>query len=290
MRNVVLIAAVCCVVIPVYGQKAATKTDKRQQAAADPKPQKNEVIKVDTVNVNKLNVDKQEDSLGKGNQNINRPPPYVRRLFAAENLPNLILCVIGIAGVIAAIYTLGAINRQTDATEKAVEVAQCSINLAGETAQRQLRAYICLDSAAVVFPQPAVPEAQVVFSNCGQTPAYDVRGWIHTWFTAYPLRVTLPEAQDNFRKGSETLAAGRKTTFVAARKPPLPPQQLAALGSPQFTLFVYGRILYKDTFGKDQFTNFRLIHGGNEGTRSRRDKNGVEQWLLKPDEEGNDAS
>ena len=182
------------------------------------------------------------------------------------------------------------IERQTAATEKAAEASNRSVTLMAETAQRQLRAYVCLESAAVIFPEPAVPEAQIKFKNCGQTPAYDVRGWIGTWFAEYPLKDELPNAPRDMQKGTETLAPGRVSTFIAARKSPLPPQCLSALGTPKFTMYVYGKIVYRDIFGKEQFTNYRLIHGGNEGVRSRRDENDVEHWLLKPDSEGNEAT
>lgn len=52
---------------------------------------------------------------------------YVGRLFAADNLPNLILCVIGIAGVFAALRTLEVVRRQTDATQKSVTLQEAAM-------------------------------------------------------------------------------------------------------------------------------------------------------------------
>src|SRR5579862_4293549 len=113
-----LIAAICCVVITIYGQKAATKAAKNQQDSANSQPPKNPAINVDTVNVNTLNVAKQENAPDKAAQNTNKPPSYFRRLVAPENLPNLILCIIGAAGVIAAISTLRTLRDQTAATDR----------------------------------------------------------------------------------------------------------------------------------------------------------------------------
>ena len=182
------------------------------------------------------------------------------------------------------------IERQTAATEKAAEASNRIVTLMAETTQRQLRAYVCLDSAAVIFPEPAVPEAQIKFKNCGQTPAYDVRGWIGTWFAEYPLKEELPNAPRNIHKRTKTLAPGEVSTFIAARKPPLPPQCLSALGTPKFMIYVYGKIVYRDIFGIEQFTNYRLIHGDNEEVRGSGDENGAERWLLRPDAEGNEAT
>jgi hypothetical protein len=100
----------------------------------------------------------------------------------------------------------------------------------------------------------------------------------------------LPTAPEDLRKGAETLAPGRKSIFVAPRKPPLQAPYRALLGTEKFTLYVYGEVHYRDIFGKEQFTKYRLIHGGAEGTRRILGKDGTEQWLLGPDAEGNEAS
>jgi hypothetical protein len=192
--------------------------------------------------------------------------------------------------VCIALLTGLAIVYQAREMTRATKEMKAAGKLASDTAERQLRAYVCVDSALLKFPQPDVPEAQIHFKNCGQTPAYDVRGWIHTWFDECPLKVVLPSAPADLRKGTETLAPGRHSIFVAPKKPPLPPQFLQILGTPKFTLYVYGEVRYKDIFGMERSTKYRLIHGGAEGVRSVRDKQGVETWLLKPDAEGNDAT
>ena len=62
------------------------------------------------------------------------------------------------------------------------------------------------------------------------------------------------------------------------------------IGTASLTLYVYGELRYRDTFGKDWATKYRLIHGGNEGTGKRTGKDGDEGWLLKPDAEGNETT
>jgi hypothetical protein len=196
-------------------------------------------------------------------------------------------------GAKAAADSAKAIHQETAIIERqtaAIEAWNRNVTLMAETAQRQLRAYVCLESAALIFPEPAIPEAQIKFKNCGQTPAYDVRGWIGTWFAEYPLKEKLPNPPGDIQKATETLAPGRVSTFIAASKSPLPPQCLSALGTPKFTMYVYGKILYRDVFGNEQCTNYRLFHGGHEGVRSMRGENDSEHWLLNPDSEGNEAS
>jgi hypothetical protein len=170
------------------------------------------------------------------------------------------------------------------------ETAKATLAQMRDTSERQLRAYICLESAILKFPEPDVPEAQIHLKNCGQTPASEVRGWIHTWFAEYPLDEIPPTAPEDLLKGTQTLAPGRISIYVTPKKPPLPAQYLNLLGTRKFTLYVYGEVRYKDIFGRERYTKYRLIYGGTEGTRKTTGKDGSEQWLLKPDTEGNEAT
>ena len=128
----------------------------------------------------------------------------------------------GVIAVVTVVYVavtcplLKATKRSADTATASARAATTTVDQMHNTAEKQLRAYVCVDSALLKFPQPDVPEAQVHFKNCGQTPAYDLRGWIHTWFAEYPLKEVLPTAPDDLRKGTETVAPGRKSTFCRA--------------------------------------------------------------------------
>lgn len=136
MRYALLVATICCILVPVNGQKATAKPNTNQQAPAKAQAPANKPINIDTVNVDKLNIAEQPNAPNKADGNANKPPSYLRRLIAPENLPNLVLCIIGIAGVIAAICTLRTIGRQTAATERAAEATRKSVELQ-EVALRQ---------------------------------------------------------------------------------------------------------------------------------------------------------
>lgn len=174
-------------------------------------------------------------------------------------------------------FTLHAINRQT--------------LLSSDTAQRQLRAYVCVNSALLKFSQPEVPEVQIHLKNSGQTPAYEVRGWIHIWIEKYPLKISLPEPPEGFQKSKEIMGPGSTRTYVIAKKPPIPSQSLPLLGTTEGTIYAYGEVRYKDAFGGERYTKYRLIYGGSEGVRkSRPDAEGLVTALLKPDSDGNEAN
>jgi len=52
------------------------------------------------------------------------PTDYLYRLFSADNLPNILLFLAGVAGIIVAIRTLQMIKRQTEITEKTLVLTQ----------------------------------------------------------------------------------------------------------------------------------------------------------------------
>jgi hypothetical protein len=159
-----------------------------------------------------------------------------------------------------------------------------------DTARRQLRAYVCIESGLVTFPQPNMPEVLIEYKNTGQTPAYNTNAWINLWFGPHPLKERIPSASKNLIKGNEVLATGRKSTSAGSPKEPLPPHFLARLGTKEFTLYAYGEIRYRDVFRKERYTKYRFIHGGQEGVRPKKDANGnIVGYFLKPDMEGNDA-
>jgi hypothetical protein len=56
------------------------------------------------------------------------------------------------------------------------------------------------------------------------------------------------------------------------------------LGTPEGTIYVYGRVEYRDAFGEDRWMNYRLIYGGIDQTHGKIDKG------MREDHEGNDTS
>jgi len=193
-----------------------------------------------------------------------------------------LLVIVGALGVGYAIKTLRAIERQADLLAE-------QISLMRDTAQRQLRAYVLVSAALLKFKRPDVPEVQVHFKNFGQTPAYEMDGWIGMYIGDYPLASILPPAPYNLRKGKEPLAPGRVSIHIIPRDPPIPAEYVRLLGTPQGTIYVYGEIRYKDAFKADRYLKYRLIHGGLEAAKTF-EKDGVLCALLKPDTEGNEAN
>jgi hypothetical protein len=150
------LASVCCIVIPVNGQTPRKNTNTHQRRADDAKRPNIDAVDVGTVNVTNLNIPEQQKPQGESGNNGKESKPYFHRLIAAESLPNDILCIVGIAGVIAAFKTLIAVkeqaglmrgqleemkgsgiqmSKQVDILEKSVAAAEKSADAAKDTVE-----------------------------------------------------------------------------------------------------------------------------------------------------------
>jgi hypothetical protein len=144
-----------------------------------------------------------------------------------------------------------------------------------------LRAYVCVKGVTITFKTRDAPVANVQITNFGRTPAYNVRAWIHMWIHEHPLKVALPVPPSDLMRANSILAPGNHIYMVMPKKPPVPAESVALLGTKEGTIYIYGRVDYRDVFGKEQWTNYRLIYGGPEPLYGED---------LQPDSDGNDAS
>lgn len=156
-----------------------------------------------------------------------------------------------------------------------------TVGVMEDARNRQLRAYVCVAGAVMNFQSKENPEVQVEIKNFGVTPAYNLRHWIHTWIERYPLNVSLPTPSDDFQMAESILPPTGTHIMVLSRPLPIPAHALPMIGTPEGTIYVYGEIRYRDAFGAERYTRYRLIYGGEEGLRG---------GLLKPDTQGNEAN
>lgn len=177
---------------------------------------------------------------------------------------------------------LRLMKRSMRVAEMAAVATEDSVNIMRDTATRQLRAYISIDCARIEFPEPGVPKVTVTIKNSGQTPAHNLRHWIHQWIERYPLSIDLPEPPDDFVMSSSVLGSGATHEMqIIHPKPIIKPCCIHEIGTPDATIYVYGAVTYQDVFGNEHFIKYRLMHGGS---------NQVRPGFLSPCEAGNEAS
>lgn len=160
--------------------------------------------------------------------------------------------------------TLSAANRSAASASEANWATQAAAEQNHANAERQLRAYICVETAEIDFDKAPQPTISLSFKNFGQTPAHGVESWTHTWLEAYPLQVQLPEPDSDLVKGRMYL--GPNASFGDSFKHPGPitgsNRDEILAGTAAF--YVYGAITYVDVFFALRETRFRLFFMGGE--------------------------
>ncbi|AEH88035.1 hypothetical protein [Mesorhizobium opportunistum] len=163
--------------------------------------------------------------------------------------------MLGLVGAGAIIWTL-AVSRESNSISR-------------ETAERQLRAYVLPANCTLELAADNDPTAHVRIQNFGQTPAFDVRSWIHIWVEAYPKRVEFPNAPDDLPKGQGVRGPGFHATFRHRRELPIHAWEMERIRTKTAAIYVYGVVEYRDCFGKKRRTKFlKFFYGEYDSTKT----------------------
>lgn len=176
-------------------------------------------------------------------------------------------------GLVAIVLSLAFTGWAAFAATRAAHAAEASVQVARETSQRQLRAYIDVDQAEITsrdeFGQLA---AGVRLKNSGQTPAYDVECWYVIGWRPYPfLPGSFDPRRDREGESKATIGGGGGGTTLlleTVKVPPLSTDTDYLAG--KLAIVVYGEVSYRDTFGNKQSTGFRMYNINDIGQRRLR--------------------
>jgi hypothetical protein len=150
---------------------------------------------------------------------------------------------------------------------------------AKENAERQLRAYVGVESSSINYASGSHPVAGVTFKNYGNTPAYEFT--INSGIGMAPCFEGLPPPPpEDPGEPRGVLSPGATAVLLKTGPVLLGSEHLAALKGGSSTIFVYGEVRYMDAFKKRRFLKYRLMTGGSAGLRGN---------ALSSCEKGNDA-
>jgi hypothetical protein len=160
---------------------------------------------------------------------------------------------------------------------------------AQETAQRQLRAYVFVESASIthVDNNEGVPEVVVTVRNFGQTPAYKLANLTCLALCPHPAppHITAAMEQDMLADITASTDMGpghfQQAPVSTNLGRPFTEEEMQGLASGKYVIYVYGRVRYVDAFGNKQLTKYRFMTGGEAGVRGGQ---------LAGCEEGNEAT
>jgi hypothetical protein len=171
--------------------------------------------------------------------------------------------------VVLAISTIGlwlATNRLWSAGERQL------LHL-GDTAERQLRAYVMPDHVmAKVMRIGHAPEVEVKLRNAGQTPAYNVSNSM-----TYGFRVVHDNRVPEFDWGTALLSkatvAPNGEFFVLSGTEQLraiTQDGINAITNGKVVFVVWGEVRYTDAFGNQRTTKYKYILNAHSGLREGR--------------------
>jgi len=139
------------------------------------------------------------------------------------------------------------------AAQEAAEATTRSVVLAEKTAERQLRAYINVKGIEMKErPADGVWRAEVEFVNFGETPAYDVRAWIRWESTDDPNFNKFVDGPPDGIDVPTDMGPGVLMRLDAKPNRSFTADEIAGFDSGKYSIYVYGHILYWDTFRKEE--------------------------------------
>jgi hypothetical protein len=133
-----------------------------------------------------------------------------------------------------------------------------TIDVMRDTATRQLRAYVSVPKSRLLnLTGPGLAQSHVIIRNAGQTPAYNLRHVGGLALGPIPPNV----GADEFRGPTTVavLAPGDQVEQITAAGRELTDDDRNELRSGAKSIHVYGDIRYKDAFGHERFTRYRLM-------------------------------
>ena len=191
---------------------------------------------------------------------------------------DLALALVGILGIGVATWTLFKIERQTKATEDAVAAAYAARALAEDTAKRQLRAYLGVAGKLYIRDDGSV-EPRVTFTNCGQTPGYELQGIECGRFETRPFGKAAPPDQSILQPSSHIVGGGQPYYFTGRSVDSGKSKELLLidLQSANYAFILNGWYTYRDIFKDLHHVDYQLIIGGGTTLQETIDSTG--EWL-----------
>lgn len=166
---------------------------------------------------------------------------------------------LGIIGLVASIVVSAWASI---AAGRAAKAAEKSVDVASETASRQLRAYLSIAEATIRFPDGNAksnfpPNISIKFKNFGQTPANDVT----TCWEMRGIRVgSKPDFSitDRMKKVIGTVAPSQDFNSTVIPTPMQWVMNRDAINTRKVELFIFGYVTYSDTFNVQHRNDFRM--------------------------------
>ncbi len=182
-----------------------------------------------------------------------------------DSLAQWLMAAFSVVATAVSVWAVRLLRETLKATREAVRSTDAAIQASQEIGQIQLRSYVWVHSTELSgFAAGQIPNVKVGVKNYGQTPAFITshHGFIH--FSGFPLAGPLPYLNVPITSATP-LGPGREDFVSLNLGAPLLQGDINRLAVGNSVLHVYGRLRYKDIYGKDFEITYRLKTGGDAG-------------------------
>ncbi|MEA2891570.1 MAG: hypothetical protein QOI05_2363 [Bradyrhizobium sp.] len=155
---------------------------------------------------------------------------------------------------------------------------------AEKTAERQLRAYITIESGGVGLSGTSGIGASAVFRNAGQTPAYNFRTWSNLLIGDIHLQNPYPSPPSPIRGAKSICGPGQEANVGAHLV--VTEDHLTAIRARRQAIFFSGIAQYDDAYGKSRHFIFRCRITGEPERHTLPTGTIQTGWALAPDPMG----
>jgi hypothetical protein len=185
-------------------------------------------------------------------------------LFTEPSVTDWLSAITAIAAVVLACIANTTANESLVASRAAVE-------LAGDTAKIQLRAYVVPTSGEALNLVGRGPvKVRVTVQNFGQTPASETGIESEAWWEY--VEPEPPEASDNIMAGEGPVEAGSRTTLGVGDtvyRDHTVDDYRRLLFAGKVSLHVAGEVIFSDVFGVKHAVPFHYVQGGDFDPKSK---------------------
>jgi hypothetical protein len=147
-----------------------------------------------------------------------------------------------------------------------VSITRQLLTGAGETAERQLRAYVYIRIANIMlssFAPNVTPAVQIVLKNYGLTPAKGCRMWIGIALLESPDDFTWE--RNNRPAMPHDIGPEGEVTYTNELSQPLTQDNFEGVINGTLGIFAFGEGNFCDAFGRPRGFRFRYAYGGKYG-------------------------
>jgi hypothetical protein len=130
---------------------------------------------------------------------------------------------------------------------------------AEKTAEQQMRAYIYVKEANMVSQgDNQFWQAKIVFKNFGQTPAYGVVTPTDFYKSVKSSKYDFEEPPADLITPTNDWGPGQEVIVLSKSDKALTPEEAAHFRNGSWVIFIHGIVKYRDAFGNNRFTKFRM--------------------------------